>query len=92
MDAGDYHVLYDDGDEQWEPLGTRVQYKWTSERLTETQPTPTNQPGAPPIPSRPKPKRMLSEKSTLAAMPEAKHSTSRDDVDDAAADEDVLLT
>ena len=29
-DSGDHHVLYDDGDEQWEPLGTRTQYKWTS--------------------------------------------------------------
>ena len=35
LDAGNYHVRYDDGDEQWEPLGTRTQYKWTSERGAE---------------------------------------------------------
>jgi len=27
-DVGDYYVVYDDGEEHWEPLGTRTQYKW----------------------------------------------------------------
>ena len=29
QEAGDYHVRYDDGDEHWEPLGTRASFKWT---------------------------------------------------------------
>ena len=33
LDAGDCHVRYDDGDEQWEPLGTRTKFKWAGERL-----------------------------------------------------------
>ena len=32
-DTGDYHVIYDDGDEQWEPLGSRTQFKWAGERV-----------------------------------------------------------
>jgi hypothetical protein len=32
-DVGDFHVLYDDGDEHWEPLGSRMSYKWVSESL-----------------------------------------------------------
>ena len=31
-DSGDYQILYDDGDEQWEPLGSRTSYRWVDER------------------------------------------------------------
>jgi len=31
-DTGDYHVLYDDGDEQWEPLGSRTPFRWADEQ------------------------------------------------------------
>jgi hypothetical protein len=31
-DAGDYRVQYDDGDDQWEPLGSRTPFRWTSKR------------------------------------------------------------
>ena len=34
-DTGDYHVVYDDGDELWEPLGSRTRYKWLGERRVQ---------------------------------------------------------
>ena len=105
-EAGDFHVRYDDGDEQWEPLGTRTSFKWTSERpaaspqgfvSSSSMPSPSQggdastqpqasasaaepPPAAPPL-RPPKNKRMLSGKSFLAALPEAKSQSSRDDID-----------
>ena len=87
-DAGDYRVLYDDGDELWEPLGSRTPYKWAGGRVLERLPcapspgsgggaigdaSSSQQPTTPP--NRPRqPKRVLSERSHLVALPEAKAS------------------
>ena len=87
-------VRYDDGDEQWEPLGTRTQFKWAGERQEsaggaasgimmhqgEASMAVQAAEREAPVPSKPKYKRMLSEKSQLAGLPEAKHSISNDDV------------
>ena len=41
-DAGDFYVVYDDGDEQWEPLGSRTAFKLaTSTVVTRTAETKT---------------------------------------------------
>ena len=73
-DAGDFRVTYDDGDEQWEPLGSRTRFKWAGERVLGAPPilgaiSPPGRSGT--SPSRFK--RMLSEKSALAPLPDAKH-------------------
>lgn len=80
-DTGDFQVIYDDGDEQWEALGSRTPFRWVNEPSSlpgsVTSPGGASEssgssPGPPPPPARFK--RMLSEKSTFAAMPEAKHA------------------
>ena len=101
-DTGDYHVVYDDGDDQWEPLGSRTRFRWTSERaaravewhqqstagasISTSTVRPADMAASPPqggASSRPNCKRMLSEKSHLAALPDAKHAFA----DDADLDE-----
>ena len=80
VDTGDYRVLYDDGDEQWEPLGSRMPFRWVSDRVLERLPSAAS-PGSstaaapitPPVP--PRAKRALSERSHLVALPEAKASS-----------------
>ena len=107
-DAGDYQVMYDDGDEQWEPLGSRAPYRWVSERLARQSPPPppSSSPGASSSsatspcspghttpPPRPACKRMLSEKSHFAALPQAKGATKHDDSDtEAGTADDVELS
>ena len=38
-EEGDSRVIYDDGEDRWEPLGDGLLYQWTSERL-QTAPPP----------------------------------------------------
>ena len=37
--TSDYRVLYDDGDEQCEPLGSRMPFRWVSDRVLERLPS-----------------------------------------------------
>ena len=39
-EEGDCRVVYDDGDDLWEPLGDGLSYQWTSDRL-QSAPPPT---------------------------------------------------
>ena len=76
-DTGDYHVIYDDGDEQWEPLGSRTPFRWSGDRLPSA-PSHGSSSGealSPPGRAPPRPKRALSERSHLIALPEAKASS-----------------
>ena len=76
-DTGDYHVVYDDGDEQWEPLGSRTPFRWSGDRLPSA-PSHGSSSGealSPPGRAPPRPKRALSERSHLIALPEAKASS-----------------